>query len=64
MVSHSSSTDFTLGIDEPAVVADRARRAVDFPALKLKVGGPTDLETVRGLAESLLPADQAGEQEG
>jgi hypothetical protein len=25
--------------------------------------GP-DLETVRGLAESLLPADQAGEQEG
>ena len=38
-------TDFTLGIDEPAVVAERARRAADFPALKVKVGGPADLET-------------------
>jgi L-alanine-DL-glutamate epimerase-like enolase superfamily enzyme len=42
-------TDFTLGIDEPAVVAERARRAGDFPALKLKVGGPSDLETVRAV---------------
>lgn len=42
-------TDFTLGIDEPSVVADRARRAGDFPALKLKVGGPSDLETVRAV---------------
>ena len=44
-------TDFTLGIDEPEVVAERARRAADFPALKLKVGGPTDLETVRAVRE-------------
>ncbi len=44
-------TDFTLGIDEPAVVAERARRAADFPALKLKVGGPADLETVRAVRE-------------
>ncbi len=45
-------TDFTLGIDEPAVVAERARRAADFPALKIKVGGPADvatLEAVRGV---------------
>ncbi len=42
-------TDFTLGIDEPAVVAERARRASDFPALKVKVGGPTDLATVRAV---------------
>ena len=45
-------TDFTLGIDEPAVVAERARRAADFPALKIKVGGPDDvatLEAVRGV---------------
>ena len=30
-------TDFTLGIDEPAVVAERAGRAARFPALKIKV---------------------------
>jgi L-alanine-DL-glutamate epimerase-like enolase superfamily enzyme len=42
-------TDFTIGIDEPAVVAERARRAADFPALKIKVGGPNDLETLRAV---------------
>ena len=45
-------TDFTLGIDDPAVVAERARRAARFPALKVKVGGPADLatlEAVRGV---------------
>lgn len=39
-------TDFTLGLDEPAVVAARAERAARFPALKIKVGGPADLETL------------------
>jgi L-alanine-DL-glutamate epimerase-like enolase superfamily enzyme len=39
-------TDFTLGIDEPAVVAERAARAVRFPALKIKLGGPADLATL------------------
>jgi L-alanine-DL-glutamate epimerase-like enolase superfamily enzyme len=45
-------TDFTLGLDEPAVVAERARRATRFPALKIKVGGAHDLatlEAVRGV---------------
>jgi L-alanine-DL-glutamate epimerase-like enolase superfamily enzyme len=45
-------TDFTIGIDEPGIVAERARRAADFPALKIKVGGPGDLatlEAVRGV---------------
>lgn len=45
-------TDFTLGIDEPAVVAERARRSARFPALKVKVGGTHDLatlEAVRGV---------------
>ena len=45
-------TDFTLGLDEPAVVAARAQRAAAFPALKIKVGGPGDLatlEAVRGV---------------
>jgi L-alanine-DL-glutamate epimerase-like enolase superfamily enzyme len=42
-------TDFTLGLDEPAVVAERARRAGSFPALKLKVGGESDLDTLRAV---------------
>jgi L-alanine-DL-glutamate epimerase-like enolase superfamily enzyme len=42
-------TDFTIGIDEPAVVAGRAQRAGAFPALKIKVGGPADLETLRAV---------------
>ena len=44
-------TDFTIGIDEPAVVAERARRAADFPALKIKCGGPADLATLEAVRE-------------
>ncbi len=53
-------TDFTLGLDEPAVVAERARRAGRFPALKIKVGGPADLatlEAVRGVFAGPLRVD-------
>ncbi len=42
-------TDFTLGIDEPSLVAERARRARDFPALKIKVGGPSDVQTLEAV---------------
>ena len=42
-------TDFTLGLDAPAVVAERARRAARFPALKIKVGGPPDLATLEAV---------------
>jgi L-alanine-DL-glutamate epimerase-like enolase superfamily enzyme len=42
-------TDFTLGIDEPAIVAERASRAADFPALKIKCGGPADLATLEAV---------------
>ena len=42
-------TDFTLGIDMPDVVAERALRAARFPALKVKVGGPSDLETLEAV---------------
>ncbi|HEX5589326.1 MAG TPA: dipeptide epimerase [Candidatus Limnocylindrales bacterium] len=44
-------TDFTLGLDEPAVVAERARRAAGFPALKIKCGGPADVSTLRAVRE-------------
>ena len=42
-------TDFTIGIDAPAVVAERASRAAHFPALKIKVGGPADLATLEAV---------------
>ena len=44
-------TDFTIGIDEPAVVAERARRAARFPALKIKLGGSRDIETLEAVRE-------------
>jgi L-alanine-DL-glutamate epimerase-like enolase superfamily enzyme len=42
-------TDFTIGLDDPEVVAARAARAARFPALKIKVGGPSDLETLEAV---------------
>jgi L-alanine-DL-glutamate epimerase-like enolase superfamily enzyme len=42
-------TDFTIGIDEPSIVAERAKRAGEFPALKIKCGGPADLATLRAV---------------
>jgi L-alanine-DL-glutamate epimerase-like enolase superfamily enzyme len=44
-------TDFSLGIDEPAVVAWRAARAAHFPTLKIKLGGPADLETLEAVRD-------------
>lgn len=43
------ATDFTLGIDEPHVVAERAKRASKFPALKIKLGGPGDMATLEAV---------------
>ena len=42
-------TDFTIGIDRPEIVAQRAARAAHFPALKIKVGGPADLATLEAV---------------
>lgn len=53
-------TDYSLGIDDPATVAERARRVAHFPALKIKVGGPSDIETleaVRGVFSGPLRVD-------
>lgn len=53
-------TDFSLGLDEPTVVAERAKRAAAFPALKIKVGGAADLatlEAVRGVYEGPIRVD-------
>lgn len=43
------ATDFSIGMDAPAVVAERAARASRFPALKIKVGGEQDLETLEAV---------------
>jgi L-alanine-DL-glutamate epimerase-like enolase superfamily enzyme len=53
-------TDFTLGLDEPSIVAERARRAGGFPALKIKCGGPADvatLEAVRAVYDKPIRVD-------
>jgi L-alanine-DL-glutamate epimerase-like enolase superfamily enzyme len=42
-------TDFTIGIDTPSVVAERAARAASFPSLKIKVGGPSDIATLEAV---------------
>ena len=53
-------TDFTIGIDEPDIVATRAQRASHFPALKIKLGGPQDratLEAVRRVFNGPIRVD-------
>jgi L-alanine-DL-glutamate epimerase-like enolase superfamily enzyme len=42
-------TDFTIGIDVPTIVAQRAARAAEFPALKIKLGGSEDLATLEAV---------------
>ena len=53
-------TDFTIGIDRPSLVAERAARVAHFPALKIKVGGPDDVATlaaVRGAYDGPIRVD-------
>jgi L-alanine-DL-glutamate epimerase-like enolase superfamily enzyme len=42
-------TSYTIGIDSIEGTADRARRASGFAVLKVKVGGPGDLERLRAV---------------
>jgi len=42
-------TDYSLGLDDPDTVAQRARRVAHFPALKIKVGGAADIETLEAV---------------
>ena len=44
-------TSYTISIDTLEGTADRARRAAGYHALKIKVGGPGDLERVRVVRE-------------
>ena len=51
-------TSFTIGIDDTATMADRAREAVDAgsPVLKLKLGTDRDLEIVSAVREAVPDA--------
>lgn len=52
-------TSITIAIDEPEVVAERARES-GFPVIKIKLGGPKDLESVaaiRGATGARLTVD-------
>jgi L-alanine-DL-glutamate epimerase-like enolase superfamily enzyme len=42
-------TSFTIGIDSVEGTADRTRRATGFHVLKVKVGGPADVERLRAV---------------
>ncbi|HEX5570613.1 MAG TPA: dipeptide epimerase, partial [Ktedonobacterales bacterium] len=46
-------TSFTIGIDEPAVMARKAKEAAKtYKVLKIKIGTERDLETVRAIREA------------
>ena len=58
--SDSPPTSYTIGIDTVAGTVDRVRRAADFRALKIKLGGADDLErlyAVRTMSEAPLRVD-------
>ena len=42
-------TSFTIGLDEPIVMAEKARRAEAYSILKVKLGTPQDLEIMAAL---------------
>ena len=44
-------TSFTIGMDTLPRMVEKAREAAAFPILKVKVGGPGDVEMVRALRE-------------
>jgi len=54
-------TSFTIGIDEPDVIARKTKEAAEYPILKIKVGTPDDeriLQAVRSVApEKTLRVD-------
>ena len=43
------ASSFTIGIDEPATIADKVRRAAEYSILKIKVGTDRDEEILRAV---------------
>jgi L-alanine-DL-glutamate epimerase-like enolase superfamily enzyme len=53
-------TSFTIGIDSPDVMAEKARRAAQYKILKVKVGTPNDienLEAIRSVSNATIRVD-------
>ena len=48
----SPPTSYTIGIDTVEGTADRVRRAQGFQVLKIKVGGPDDVERLRAVRDN------------
>jgi L-alanine-DL-glutamate epimerase-like enolase superfamily enzyme len=46
-------TSYSIGLDEPALMAQKARAAADFPILKIKLGTPRDREIIRAVREAV-----------
>lgn len=44
-------TSYTIGLDSIPAMVQKARKARDFPVLKIKVGAPDDLETVKAIRD-------------
>ena len=44
-------TSFTIGLDEPEIMAEKTRRADAYPILKVKLGTPQDIEIIQKLRE-------------
>lgn len=42
-------TSWTIGLDEPKVMAEKALQAVDYPILKVKLGTPNDIQILQAL---------------
>lgn len=53
-------TSFSLGLDDPATMAQKARQAASFPILKVKLGAPEgiarDLQVVRAVRDAVPDA--------
>ncbi|HUF12468.1 MAG TPA: dipeptide epimerase [Longimicrobiales bacterium] len=45
-------SSYTIGIDEPHLMAQRAREAAGFPILKIKIGTPRDEEMLRAIRDA------------
>ena len=57
-------TSYTIGIDSVEGTRDRARRARNFAALKVKVGGADDLERLAAVRDESPSAIARGRQRG
>ena len=44
-------TSFTIGLDEPEVMAEKTRHAEAYPILKVKLGTPQDMEIIQKLRD-------------